>query len=213
MTKPRLLIADDHRILAQGLSSMLADEFDLVGVVADGQAMVDAARTLRPDAIVADVNMPLLNGIEALETLRQQGIDVPVVFLTMHNQAGYARRALTAGAAGYVLKLAAAEELVQAIRAALEGGTFVSPAIARAVFTTAQNGSADAGERIASMTPHQREILRLFADGLSAKEIAKALDISPRTVESHKYQIMESLGAHSSAELIRLAIRHGIVEP
>lgn len=213
MTRPRLLIADDHRIVAQGLSSMLAAEFELLGVVADGQAMVEAARSLRPDAIVADVNMPLLNGIEALEALRQQGIDVPVVFLTMHSQAGYARRALAAGAAGYVLKLAAADELVQAIRAALDGGTFVSPAIARAVFATAQAAPPDAGERIALLTPHQREILRRFADGLSAKEIAKAMDISPRTVESHKYQIMESLGAHSSAELIRLAIRHGIVDP
>ena len=213
MTRPRLLIADDHRIVAQGLSSMLAAEFELLGVVADGRAMVEAVRTLRPDAVVADVSMPLLNGIEALETLRQQGIDVPVVFLTMHSQAGYARRALAAGAAGYVLKLAAAEELVQAIRAALDGGTFVSPAIARAVFATAGTGPVEAGERIARMTSHQREILRLFADGLSAKEIARALDISPRTVESHKYQIMESLGAHSSAELIRLAIRHGIVEP
>jgi DNA-binding NarL/FixJ family response regulator len=213
MTRPRLLIADDHRVVAQGLSSMLSDEFELVGVVADGRAMIEAANTLRPDAIVADVSMPLLNGIEALETLRQQGIESPVVFLTMHSQAAYARRALAAGAAGYVLKLAAAEELVQAIRAALDGGTFVSPAIARAVFATAQTGLVDAGERIASMTPHQRDILRLFADGLSAKEIARKLDISPRTVESHKYQIMESLGAHSSAELIRLAIRHGIVEP
>lgn len=214
MTRPRLLIADDHRVVAQGLSSMLSDEFELVGVVADGQAMIEAARTLRPDAIVADVSMPLLNGIEALETLRQQGTEVPVVFLTMHSQPAYARRALAAGAAGYVLKLAAAEELVQAIRAALDGGTFVSPAIARAVFATTQSTKfADAGERIASMTPHQRDILRLFADGLSAKEIARKLDISPRTVESHKYQIMESLGAQSSAELIRLAIRHGIVEP
>jgi len=214
MARPRLLIADDHRVVAQGLSSMLSDEFDLVGVVADGQAMIESAKALRPDAIVADVNMPLLSGIEAMEYLRQHGIEVPVVFLTMHSQAAYARRALAAGAAGYVLKLAAAEELVQAIRAALDGGTFVSPAIARAVFAATQaTGFADAGERIASMTPHQRDMLRLFADGLSAKEIARKLDISPRTVESHKYQIMESLGANSSAELIRLAIRHGIVEP
>jgi DNA-binding NarL/FixJ family response regulator len=176
MTRPRLLIADDHRVVAQGLSSMLSAEFELVGVVADGRAMIEAANTLRPDAIVADVSMPLLNGIEALETLRQQGIDVPVVFLTMHNQAAYARRALAAGAAGYVLKLAAAEELVQALRAALDGGTFVSPAIARAVFATTQTGLADAGERIASMTPHQRDILRLFADGLRSR----GSSISPR---------------------------------
>lgn len=213
MTRPRVLIADDHRVVAQGLKTMLSAEFDLVGVVADGRAMVDAAKALRPDVIVADVSMPELNGIDALETLRHEGLDVPVVFLTMHSQPGYARRALRAGAAGYVLKLAAPEELVQAIRAALDGGTFVSPALARAVFDTKEAGTSEAVERIALMTPHQRVILRLFAEGLSAKEIAKKLDISSRTVESHKYQIMESLGAQSSAELIRLAIRHGIVEP
>ena len=213
MTRPRILIADDHRVVAQGLKTMLSAEFDLVGVVADGRAMVDAAKALRPDVIVADVSMPELNGIDALETLRHEGLDVPVVFLTMHSQPGYARRALRAGAAGYVLKLAAPEELVQAIRAALDGGTFVSPALARAVFDTKEAGTSEAVERIALMTPHQRVILRLFAEGLSAKEIAKELDISSRTVESHKYQIMESLGAQSSAELIRLAIRHGIVDP
>ncbi|MCC6196136.1 MAG: response regulator transcription factor [Burkholderiales bacterium] len=213
MMRPRVLIADDHRVVAQGLKSMLSAEFELVGVVADGQAMIDAAKTLHPDVIVADVSMPVRNGIDALEALRREDIDVPVVFLTMHNQPGYARRALSAGAAGYVLKLAAPEELVQAIRAALDGGTFVSPALARAVFETTEDGPADAGERIAALTSHQREILRMLADGLSAKEIAKKLDISSRTVESHKYQIMDALGAQSSAELIRLAIRHGLVEP
>lgn len=211
--RPRVLLADDHRVVAQGLKSMLSAEFELVDVVADGQAMVEATKKLRPDVVVADVTMPVLNGIDALETLRQQGVDVPVVFLTMHGQAGYARRALQAGAAGYVLKLAAPEELVQAIRAALDGGTFVSPSLARAVFENAESAPAGAGDRIAALTPHQREILRMLADGLSAKEIGKKLDISSRTVESHKYQIMESLGAQSSAELIRLAIRHGLVEP
>ena len=191
---------------------MLSEDFDLVGVVADGEAMVEAAKRLRPDVIVADMSMPVMNGIDALERLRQQGIAVPVVFLTRHNQPGYARRALKAGASGFVLKLSAPEELVQAIRAALDGGTFVSPALARAVFDS-KGGAADAGERIAQLTSHQREILRRLADGLSAKEIAKKLDISSRTVESHKYQIMETLGAESSAELIRLAIRHGIIDP
>lgn len=213
MTRPRVLIADDHKVVAQGLKSMLAAEFDLVGVVADGEAMVEAARTLRPDVIVADVSMPVLNGIDALAKLRREGLAIPVVFLTMHNQPGYARRALEAGAAGYVLKLAAPEELVQAIRAALDGGTFVSPSLARAVFDPANGDAARAGERIARLTSHQREILRLLADGLSAKEIAKRLDLSSRTVESHKYQMMEALGAQSGAELLRIAIRHGIVEP
>jgi DNA-binding NarL/FixJ family response regulator len=213
MTQPRILLADDHRVVAQGLKSLLSTEFDLVGVVVDGQAMVDEAKRLRPDAIVADVSMPVLNGIDALEKLRQEGINIPVVFLTMHNQPGYARRALKAGAAGYVLKLAAPEELVQAIRIALDGGTFVSPALARAVFESKDNSDDGETESIAKLTAHQHQILRMLTDGLSAKEIARKLDMSSRTVESHKYQIMESLGAESTAELIRLAIRHGIVEP
>ena len=211
--RPRVLLADDHHIVAQGLKSLLAADFELAGVVADGEAMVEAAKTLHPDVIVADVTMPLLSGIDALERLRRDGVQVPVVFLTMHGHAGYARRALKAGAAGYVLKVAAPEELVQAIRAALEGGTFVSPALARVLFEPTERGVANVGERIAALTSHQREILRLLADGHSAKEIARKLDISSRTVESHKYQLMESLGAQSSAELIRLAVRHGIVEP
>jgi DNA-binding NarL/FixJ family response regulator len=213
VTRPRVLLADDHRVVAQGLKSMLSAEFELVGMVTDGQAMVEASKTLHPDVIVADVSMPVLSGIDALEMLRRKGIDVPVVFLTMHNQPGYARRALRAGAAGYVLKLAAPEELIQAIRIALNGGTFVSPALARAVFEATNTADVEGVERIAKLTAHQRAILRMLTDGLSAKEIARKLDISSRTVESHKYQIMESLGAQSSAELIRLAIRHGIVEP
>lgn len=210
---PRVLLADDHPIFAQGLRSMLSPEFDLVGVVADGQAMVDAARRLGPDVIVADVSMPVMNGIEALETLRREGMDTPVVFLTMHNQPGYARRALRSGAAGYVLKLAAPEELVQAIRAALDGRTFVSPAMAHAMSDTAQRDGPEVGERIARLTQQQRTILRLLAEGLSAKEIGRKLDISPRTVESHKYQVMEVLGAQGSTELVRLAIRHGVIDP
>ncbi len=213
MNRPRLLLADDHPIVAQGLQSMLASEFDVVGVVADGEAMLEAARRLAPDVIVADVSMPLLNGIDALERLRREEIVTPVVLLTMHNQPAYARRALRAGAAGYVLKLAAPEELVQAIRAALDGRKFMSPALARTMSDSAQREPPDMGERIARLTPQQSTILRLLAEGLSAKEIGKRLDISPRTVESHKYLVMEVLGAQSSAELVRLAIRHGVVDP
>ena len=211
--RPRILLADDHRIVAQGLKSLLAADFELAGVVEDGLAMIEAAKQVNPDVIVADVSMPLLGGIDALDVLRKEGITVPVVFLTMHRQMGYALRALRAGAAGYVLKHAAPEELGLAIRAALDGGTFVSPALARAVFESKEDGVASTGERIALLTPHQREIVRMLADGLSAKEIAKQLAISSRTVESQKYQLMESLGAGNNAELIRLAIRHGIVEP
>ena len=211
MTRARVLLADDHRMVAEGLKSILVSEFDLAGVVEDGLAMVEAARTIRPDVIVADITMPRLNGIDALAKLRKDDIDIPVVFLTMHREVAYARRALEAGAAGYVLKHAAPAELVQAVRAALAGGTFVSPVLAGEVFQSIKNGDGDAGSPFASLTSRQREILRMLVEGLSAKEIGRKLEISSRTVEFHKYQLMESLGAKSSAELIHFAIRHGIV--
>jgi DNA-binding NarL/FixJ family response regulator len=212
VTRPRVLLAEDHRIVAEGLKSLLAADFDLAGVVEDGQAMVEAALRLRPDIIVADISMPSLNGIEALEVLRKDGFDVPVVFLTMHRDVAYARRALEAGAAGYVLKHAAASELLQALRAALEGGTYVSPALAGKVFEAMKSGPAGEPDPINRLTPRQREVLQWLARGLSAKEIAARVDISPRTVEFHKYQMMEALGAKTSAELLRLAIRHGIAD-
>jgi DNA-binding NarL/FixJ family response regulator len=211
MTRPTIVLADDHRIVAEGLKSILAGEFDLVGVVADGRQMIDAALRLRPDAIVADVTMPLLNGIEALESLRGEGLQIPVVFLTMHRDVEYASRALEAGAAGYVLKHAAPEELVLAVRIALDGGVFVSPALAGQLFHAARARSGDDHEPRVTLSSRQREILRQLAEGGSAKEIAKALDISPRTVEFHKYKLMESLGLKSSAELIQFAIRQGFV--
>jgi DNA-binding NarL/FixJ family response regulator len=211
VTRARILLADDHRIVAEGLKSILADQFELIGVVEDGRKMVEAARASVPDLIVADVNMPLQSGIEALEQLRKEGLDIPVVFLTMHRDTEYATQALEAGAAGYVLKHAAPEELVQAVRVALEGGTFVSPALAGELFHARKARSRDNDERRVTLSERQREILRLLADGRSAKEIAKALDISSRTVEFHKYKTMETLGLKNSAELIQFAIKQGIV--
>jgi DNA-binding NarL/FixJ family response regulator len=211
MTRPTIVLADDHRIVAEGLKSILAGHFELVGVVEDGQQMIDAARRLRPDAIVADVTMPLLNGIEALERMRKEGLEIPVVFLTMHRDVEYATQALEAGAAAYVLKHAAPEELVQAVRTALEGGTFVSPALAGELFQSMRARARDDSEPRVVLSSRQREILRLLADGGSAKEIAKALDISPRTVEFHKYKMMESIGLKSTAELIQFAIKQGFV--
>lgn len=212
MNRPRLILIDDHRIVAEGLKGILSAEFDLAGVFTDGKAMVDAARTLQPDVIVADISMPELNGIEALGILRNDGIGIPVVFLTMHRELGYARRALEAGASGYVLKHAAPDELVQAVRAALEGGTFVSPALAGALFDTRNNGAEAPVDPVSQLTARQRDILRLLADGHSAKEIARRLDISSRTVEFHKYKMMELLNVKSSAKLIHLAIARGLTE-
>jgi DNA-binding NarL/FixJ family response regulator len=210
--RPRVLLADDHLLVAEALKSLLAPEFDLVGVVKDGRALVEAAGTLRPDVIVADITMPHLNGIDALVQLRQRGDHVPVVFLTMHRDASFARRALDAGASGFVLKHSAPAELVLAIHAALEGKTYLTPQLAAEVLESMKQGPQQEGSSLAFLTPRQREVLQLAAEGQSAKQIASTLGISPRTVEFHKYQTMEALGLHTNAELIHFAIKHGLVE-
>jgi DNA-binding NarL/FixJ family response regulator len=210
--RPRVLLADDHRLVAEGLKSLLAPDFDLVGVAEDGRALVESANALRPDVVVADIGMPLLNGIEALVQLRKDGNRVPVVFLTMHRDVAYARRALDAGASGFVLKHSAPAELVTAIRAALEGKTYLTPQLAGEVLDAIKKGPERAADPIASLTPRQRQVLQLLAEGRSAKEIAARLAISARTVEFHKYQVMETLGLHTNAELTHFAIKHGIVE-
>lgn len=211
MTRARVLLADDHPIVAAGLGALLAGEYELVGRAADGRSLLELARQVPADFIVADISMPGLNGIEALQAMRRADIDVPVVFLTMHTEPAYARRALEAGAAGYVLKHAAPQELLQALRQAAQGGVYISREIAAEVL--APPGQRPARDPATGLTPRQREILRLLADGRSAKEIAKLLDISHRTVEYHKYQAMEALGVQTNAELIQLALRLQILGP
>ena len=210
LQRPRVLLADDHRLVAEGVKSLLAADFELVGVVEDGRALVDAARTLQPDVIVADISMPHLNGLDALAHLRQDNPRVRVVFLTMHRDVVYARRALEAGALGYVLKHSAPTELIAAMRAALEGKTYLTPALAGEVVQALKTDPANARDPMAALTPRQREILHLLAEGRSAKEIGAALAISARTVEFHKYQMMEVLGLNTSAKLVHFALKHGI---
>ena len=210
MSRPRVLLADDHRMVAEGLMNLLTPDFDLVGVVEDGRALVEAARKLRPDVIVADITMPRLNGIEALAELKKDDPGVKLVFLTMHRQVAYARRALKAGASGFVLKHSAPKELVLAIRAALDGETFITPSLAGEI---RELGKADRSRKdVTALTPRQREVLQLLAEGKPAKEIGDVLGVSTRTVEFHKYEMMQSLGIQNSAELIHFAIKHGIVQ-
>ncbi len=211
MNRPRLILADDHRMVAEGLKSLLAPQFDLLAIVEDGEALVEVAARLRPEVIVADISMPKLNGLDALPLLKKDNPRIKVVFLTMHQEVAYARRALEAGASGFVLKHSAPAELVTAIQAALDGRTYLTPALAGEVFQSLREGAPTAKPLGQSLTVRQREILVLLAEGRSAKEIAQALGISARTVEFHKYQMMETLGLHHSAELIHFAIKHGIV--
>ena len=210
MTRTRVLLADDHTIVAEGLASLLEPEYELVGRVQNGRDLLRAADELDPDVIVTDISMPLLNGIEALRQLKKTKPDVRVVFLTVHADVTYVTEAFRAGARGYVLKQSAAEELRSAIRTVHEGGTYVTPLITKELGDLLE--SDQASERLTVvLTPREREVLQLLAEGRSVKEIAAVLDISPRTVEFHKYNVMEKLGLRTTAELTQYAIKHGIV--
>jgi DNA-binding NarL/FixJ family response regulator len=206
------LLADDHRIVAEGLKRLLETEFELAGVVEDGRALLQAAAELKPDVIISDITMPELNGVEALEELKIVNPDVRLIFLTMHHNTAYAKRALDAGALGYVLKHSATSELIMAVHAASRGQTFVSPAIAGDLMKAMREDDGGDDDPAGKLTLRQREILRLLVDGHSAKVIAARLDISARTVEFHKYSMMETLGVSSNAELIRFALQSGIDE-
>ncbi|NTW65066.1 MAG: response regulator transcription factor [Nitrospirae bacterium] len=210
MKRPRVLLADDHKIVTEGLKGLLEPEFELVGIVEDGRALLAAAEKLRPDVIVADISMPLLNGIDSVRQIKKAHQEIKVVFLTMHPDVTYAVSAFEAGASGYVLKHSAPTELVTAIRSALNGKTFVTPLLAGAFMQLAKERTGQRDE-ITSLTPRQREILQLLAEGHSAREIATVLNISSRTVEFHKYRIMKDLGIKSAAELVHYAVRHGII--
>jgi DNA-binding NarL/FixJ family response regulator len=212
MNKPRVLIADDHRIFAEGLKRLLKEDFDIVEIVADGRQLVAAAEKLRPDAIVADISMPMLNGIDAVQQIKKVQPAIKVVFLTMHPDVGYAVRAFKEGASGYVLKNAAPDELITAIREGLKGKTYVTPMIAGKLLRAYESGSPtqieiDAARNLSS---RMREVLQLLAEGHSIKEIASILNISAKTVEYHKYRMMEELGAKTTADLICFAVKNGL---
>ena len=211
MSKTTILLADDHKIVLEGLKGLLEDEYEIVGAVEDGRELLEQAQKLRPDVIVADVGMPLLNGIDAVNQIRKVRPNAKVVFLTMHQDAMYAKEAFEAGALGFVLKHSAPSELKTAIEEALKGNTFISPAIAQELMHLYKSDSELKTGAFGSLTMRQREVMQLLAEGKSAKEIAKILHISTRTVEFHKYNMMEQLGIKTSAELVHFAIKHGIV--
>ena len=211
MDRARVLLADDHTIVAQGLGSLLKDDFDLVGVVGDGQALVQAARHLRPDVIITDLSMPGMSGLEALHQLKQEGLDSRVIFLTMHADPQIATEALRAGASGVLLKHNAGEELITAIHEVLQGRIYLAPLITRDVLSVL--AAATPSAPTTKLTPRQREVLQFIVRGRTMKEIAAALGLSRRTVETHKYEMMQALEVETTAELIRYAIQFGLVEP
>jgi len=209
MRRNTVLIADDHTIVAEGLVTLLTDhDFDVVGTVADGRMLLEAAKRHRPDVIVTDLSMPELSGLEVLARLKAERIDSKVVVLTMHNNAALAVRAIRAGASGFLLKEAAGEELVTAIRQALQGRIYLTAAVTKDVI----DGMAALRDRPGpDLTSRQRDVLRLLLKGQRMKEIAANLQLSPRTVETHKYELMEVLGVHSTAELVKYALEHQLI--
>lgn len=210
MKKPRVLLADDHKIVLEGLRGLLSAEFELVGEAANGQELLERARELAPDVVVADISMPLLNGIDAVRKMREEGGTAKVVFLTMHPDVVYATRALDVGASGYVLKHSASDELVEAIKVALRGGTYLSPQVRNPAVTELMDETRRHVKGTIELTGRQREVLQLLAEGKSAKEIGGLLGISARTVETHKYKMMDDLGVKTSAELVQYAVKNGL---
>jgi DNA-binding NarL/FixJ family response regulator len=204
MRRARILIAEDHTIVMEGLTGLLKGDFDVVGAVSDGRMLVEAAKRLRPDVVVTDISMPGMNGLEACRELRAEGIEAKVIFLTMHG-GQLATEALQAGASGFLLKHSAGEELVTAIREVLQGHVYLTPAVTRDVIAGMSAGPTTAPP---ALTPRQREVLRFIVEGRRMKEIGALLDLSTRTVETHKYEMMQTLGVKTTAELIRYAIEH-----
>jgi DNA-binding NarL/FixJ family response regulator len=212
MPKTRLLLADDHAVVAQGLEALLKDVFDLVGIVHDGRALLNAAETLRPDVIVTDISMPLLNGLDAIQQIRARQPNIKVIILTMHGETQLAVDAFRAGASGYMLKVSPAEELITAIQQVAQGRAYVTTLLSKDLITLLLEAGGHSRAGDPQLTARQREVLQLIAEGRTMKEVASILNISPRTAESHKYDIMQVLGVQTTADLIRYAIRMKLVE-
>ena len=210
MRKTRVLLADDHRIFLEGLKGLLEPEFDLVGTVEDGRALVKEAERLRPDVIVADISMPLLNGIDAVRQITKSDHRIKVVFLTMHPDVSFANLAFEVGASGYVIKNSASQELITAIHQVMMGKTYVTPEIAGELIQTYKKLTPGQRTINQNLTDRQKEILQLITEGHATKEIADILCISVRTVERHKYNMMQELKLKTTADLVKYAIKQGI---
>ncbi len=213
MSRPSVLIADDHVIVLDGLKALLSASFNVVGTAQDGRTLLAEAGRLKPDVCLIDISMPLLNGIEAVRQLQKACPKTRVVILTMHRDGALLREALHAGALGYVLKQSAVQEVETAISEALAGRCYVSPLIAEVLGVPLAVFLSQGWRAPDDLTPRQREVLQLVAEGKSFKEIAAVLGITVKTAEFHKYRIMQLLGLRTTAELTQYAIRCGIVAP
>ena len=211
MKRPKVLIADDHSMVIDGLRSLLEPEFEVVGAVNDGRAVLPEVRKLQPDVVVIDISMPLLNGLDCTRQLHDTGCTAKILILTMHPDATLAQEALAAGASGYLLKSSPGSELKGALRDVLQGRTYLSPGVTRDAVEIMGRMTSIREDVWAHLTPRQREVLQLLAEGKSHKEAADILNISVKTAENHKYAILDKLGLKTNAELVKYAVRHGII--
>ena len=210
MSRPRVLLADDYRLLREAFAQLLESECEVVGAVADGRAVLAETPRLRPDIVILDVAMPLLNGLDTARQLRRLAPAVKIIFLTMSEDADIAAEAFRLGASGYVLKNSAASELLQAIREVAQGRSYVTPLMTRELVDALLVPHEPAG-KLVELSARQREVLQLLAEGHTMKEIAHLLKITPRTVAFHKYSMMELLGVKSNAELFQFAVAQHLV--
>jgi len=209
-----VLVADDHGIVREGLRRLLEAEegFTVCGEASDGREVLDQVAQHHPQVVVLDINMPKLGGLEALERLRARHPEVKVVLLSVHGDSAFVRSAVSLGADGYVLKNGRASEVIAAVHAVVKGGSYFSPAVAREIVEQVR-APKRSSEPFSLLSSREREVLHLIADGLSAKEIASELKISTKTVEAHRTSLMRKLGARKATELVRYALRHGLIEP
>jgi DNA-binding NarL/FixJ family response regulator len=209
--KYRLLIADDHMLVLEGLKRILEADFELVGMAENGRELLRLSEELKPDVVLVDISMPMLNGIDATRQLLKHSPNAKVIFVTMHADSDYVAEAFRAGASGYLLKRSAASELVSAIQEVMKGRYYVTPLVTREALSPLFGGAQEHRKLSSTLTSRQREVLQLVAEGSSVKEIAAILKVSAKTVEFHKSALMDRLGIHTTAELTRYAIEHGLV--
>jgi DNA-binding NarL/FixJ family response regulator len=211
MKRPRVLLADDHPLFLAGLRSLLENECEVVGMVNDGRSLAEAASRLKPEVIVLDISLPLLNGMDAARQIKKEQPDIKILFLTMHANLAYLRDALAAGASGYLLKTTAREELLGAVQDVIRNRIHVSPGFGEEIVEQFERRPRSFTGSQSVLTARQREILQLVAEGRTAKEIASILNVSLQTVAFHKHQIMNKLGLRTTAELTKYAIQEGLV--
>jgi DNA-binding NarL/FixJ family response regulator len=211
MSRPRVLLADDHILVLDGFRKLLEDRCEIVGVAEDGRTLFRMAQELQPDIVTLDISMPQLNGIDAARKLKKTLPRIQLIFVTMHADPAYVNEAFKAGASGYLLKRSAGSELFQAIQSVMDGQCYVTPLVAKGLVQSVITGERPAVLKDKSLTMRQREVLQLVAEGMTVKEIALTLNLSPKTVEFHKSQIMTQLDLHTTAELTKYALLHGLL--